>query len=61
MEQDERVTIRIDKRLLSVLDDLRRKEKDVPTRAEMLRRLIQRADQQSSQAKTLNIDYTIAR
>jgi metal-responsive CopG/Arc/MetJ family transcriptional regulator len=48
MEQDERITIRIDKLLLSDLDDLRRKEEDVPTRAEMLRRLIKRAKQSAT-------------
>jgi metal-responsive CopG/Arc/MetJ family transcriptional regulator len=43
MQQDQQLVIRISKRLLDTLDDLRRWETDVPSRAEMIRRLIERA------------------
>ncbi len=43
MEHTERMTIRIDPQWLKLLDDLRRREEDVPTRAEMIRRLVSRA------------------
>jgi hypothetical protein len=41
--QDSQIAVRISTELLSVLDDLRRQEKDLPSRAEMIRRLIERA------------------
>lgn len=37
------IPIRLDDRHLNTLDELRRVEKDIPTRAEMVRRLIERA------------------
>ena len=37
------ITIRVTADRLEALDELRRKERDVPTRAEMVRRLIDRA------------------
>ena len=39
-----KITLRIDAAMLEKLDDMRRVEKDVPTRSEMVRRLIERAD-----------------
>ncbi len=42
MTQDTQIAIRISERLLIDLDDMRRRETDVPTRAEMIRRLIER-------------------
>jgi hypothetical protein len=41
--QDAQLVVRISTALLEVLDDVRRAEKDVPTRPEMIRRLIERA------------------
>jgi metal-responsive CopG/Arc/MetJ family transcriptional regulator len=41
--QDTQIAVRISSQLLTALDELRRKEKDLPTRAEMLRRLVERA------------------
>jgi hypothetical protein len=35
--------VRLDDRHLEILDELRRVEKDIPTRSEMVRRLIERA------------------
>jgi hypothetical protein len=35
--------IRLDDRHLDILDEARRVEKDIPTRSEMVRRLIERA------------------
>ena len=43
MTQDDIIQIRIQSSLLAVLDDLRRAEKDLPSRSEMVRRLIARA------------------
>lgn len=43
MDYDQQIAVRISKRLLDVLDDVRRAERDVPRRAEMIRRLIARA------------------
>jgi hypothetical protein len=37
------VPIRLDDRHLEIIDELRRVEKDIPTRSEMIRRLIVRA------------------
>lgn len=38
----QRFDMRIDPDWLQMIDDLRRHEKDIPTRAEYLRRLVQR-------------------
>jgi metal-responsive CopG/Arc/MetJ family transcriptional regulator len=35
------LTLRISERLLDKIDDLRRQEKDIPTRPEMIRRLLE--------------------
>ena len=43
MIQDTQIAVRISEQLLIDLDDVRRHEKDVPSRAEMIRRLIERA------------------
>jgi len=43
MAQDAQIAVRISTALLAALDELRRKEKDLPSRAEMLRRLVDRA------------------
>lgn len=40
--QDQQIAVRISEELLSALDELRRKEKDLPSRAEMIRRLIEK-------------------
>lgn len=37
------VPVRLDDRHLEIVDELRRVEKDIPTRSEMIRRLIERA------------------
>jgi metal-responsive CopG/Arc/MetJ family transcriptional regulator len=37
------VPVRLDDRHLEMVDELRRVEKDIPTRSEMIRRLIERA------------------
>lgn len=42
MTQDTQIAVRISERLLEQLDEIRRKEKDLPSRAEMIRRLIER-------------------
>jgi hypothetical protein len=42
-DQDQNLTVRISAERLEALDEIRRKERDLPTRAEMLRRLIDRA------------------
>jgi metal-responsive CopG/Arc/MetJ family transcriptional regulator len=50
MLQDTQIAVRIAESLLLKLDDLRRAERDVPSRAEMIRRLIERAyEDQGSQ------------
>jgi hypothetical protein len=41
------VPIRVDDRHLEIVDELRRIEKDIPTRSEMIRRLIERAGQKT--------------
>jgi len=51
--QDEQIAVRISKRLLDLLDDVRREERDVPTRAEMIRRLIQRAGEAKAREKRI--------
>ena len=43
MTKDTQTAIRLLSEHLLKLDELRRKEKDLPTRAEMMRRLIERA------------------
>ena len=43
MAQDTILHMRIAKEVIDTLDDVRRKEKDIPTRSEMVRRLIIRA------------------
>jgi metal-responsive CopG/Arc/MetJ family transcriptional regulator len=43
MTKDTQISIRLPEHLLEELDDLRRDERDVPGRAEMIRRLIDRA------------------
>jgi len=43
MTQDTQIAIRLSTQALAALDDLRRVEDDVPSRAEMIRRLIDRA------------------
>lgn len=42
-EKTERFELRVPKATLATLDKVRSKEPDVPTRSEMVRRLIQRA------------------
>ena len=44
MTQDTQIAIRISAAALARLDDLRRAEPDLPSRAEMIRRLIERAE-----------------
>ena len=41
--KDERFTFRATPEILEALDELRRAEKDVPTRSRMLKRLVERA------------------
>jgi hypothetical protein len=43
MTKDKQMPLRISSGLIETLDELRRREKDLPTRAEMIRRLIERA------------------
>jgi len=43
MTLDKQIPIRLSTQALAALDDLRRAEDDLPTRAEMIRRLIDRA------------------
>ena len=44
MEEKIKITFRLESALLQKLDDMRRVEKDVPSRSEMVRRLIERAE-----------------
>ena len=39
--------VRLDERHLDIVDELRRVEKDIPTRSEMIRRLIERAERKA--------------
>ena len=39
-DQDQQLTIRISAERIALLDEIRRREKDLPTRAAMLRRLV---------------------
>ena len=48
MMQDTQIAVRISKPLLEMLDDIRRNEKEPPSRAEMIRRLIERAGKAAS-------------
>lgn len=41
------VPVRLDERHLDIVDELRRVEKDIPTRSEMIRRLIERAERKA--------------
>ena len=50
MTHEDQIVIRISKTLLDRLNEIRRLEKDIPGRAEMIRRLIERAPQ-GAQAK----------
>ena len=43
MTQDTQIAVRISTQALAALDELRRVEADLPSRAEMIRRLIERA------------------
>lgn len=45
MTQDTQFAVRISKRLLDMLDEIRREERDLPSRAEMIRRLIEKASE----------------
>ena len=44
-EQTERLQLRVSKGFLKVLDDWRRKQPDLPSRAEAIRRLVERGRQ----------------
>ena len=52
--KDARLNLRIEKPLLALLDDLRRAEKDVPSRGEMVSRLIKRAAEAKAKKKPEN-------
>lgn len=45
------VPIRLDEAHLSIIDELRRVEKDIPNRSEMVRRLIERAGERADSKK----------
>ena len=45
MTQDTQIAIRISTQALAALDQLRKNEDDLPSRAEMIRRLIERASE----------------
>lgn len=49
-KKEGRLELRVDPAWLEVVDDLRRHEKDVPTRAEYLRRLALREHQRQQSA-----------
>lgn len=51
MDKDEILHMRLQGDLKRALDDLRRVEPDIPTRSEMVRRLIQRAIESLSKKK----------
>ncbi|WP_414462917.1 hypothetical protein [Hyphomicrobium sp. DY-1] len=51
MAQDTQIAIRISAQALAALDQLRKNEDDLPSRAEMIRRLIDRADQKKDKRK----------
>lgn len=48
IEKTERLSVRVDPEFMEALDELRRKEKDLPTRGEFVRRFVMRAYQQSA-------------
>ena len=50
MTHDTQIAVRISERLLEMLDDIRRKERDIPSRAEMIRRLIEERSAQNANA-----------
>lgn len=50
---DTQIAVRMGKPTFDILDDVRREERDVPTRAEMIRRLIQRAGEQKAREKRI--------
>uniref|UniRef100_UPI00403FA7EC ribbon-helix-helix protein, CopG family n=1 Tax=Hyphomicrobium sp. ghe19 TaxID=2682968 RepID=UPI00403FA7EC len=45
MTQDTQIAVRISTQALAALDQLRKQEDDLPSRAEMIRRLIERASE----------------
>jgi hypothetical protein len=51
MEQDQRLTVKINAALMAKLDDIRRTEPDLPPRHEMVRRLIERAAERPGAAQ----------
>ncbi len=52
MPKSERFEMRLSVEELAQIDDLRRKEVDVPPRAEMIRRLIARAERRTESRKS---------
>lgn len=50
MTQDTLFQMRIAEHIVGQIDDLRRAEKDIPSRSEMVRRLIERAHDSQSRA-----------
>lgn len=58
MQHDKKVTaVRLDDTHMQVLDDLRRREPDIPTRSEMIRRIIERAGAASGGVTVLPTDF----
>jgi metal-responsive CopG/Arc/MetJ family transcriptional regulator len=57
MRQDTQIAVRISRTLLEALDGLRREEVDVPSRAEMIRRLIQRATRIGSVENSASVNF----
>jgi preprotein translocase subunit SecA len=51
MTQDSTMQLRIAQKYRGMLDELRRSEPDLPSRSEMMRRLIERAAQKSEGAR----------
>jgi metal-responsive CopG/Arc/MetJ family transcriptional regulator len=60
MANNTQITIRISAKLLRKLDDLRRSESDVPTRAEMMRRLIGKTNPKASSKTVLMVPSNMA-
>ena len=52
MKEEARISMRLAGALLRKLDDMRRVEQDVPSRSEMIRRLIERAEIAPDKKKT---------
>ena len=50
-DKDRSFTFRVTEKTLKELDELRKKESDLPTRGEMLRRLVERATLASKKEK----------